>query len=232
MSQLPPLSELDGPLLTAALAASAVIALLALLLALGSLRRAGRMIRHYQALTAGAEGRDLGALLEQATARLKVAETRLGELDRRTAGLDGELRRIGETESGIRQLRSDTADLGIQARRLDGAEGGLNRLLSRSDALENRLRLALKHVGLVRYRAYENTGGDQSFALAILDDAADGVVISGLHGRGGDRVFAKPVQGGRSSYALSEEEQLAIAQAGSGRPGLGRGPRAESPEER
>lgn len=232
MPQLPLLPALDGTALTAALAGSALLSLLSLVLALWSLRRAGRMIRHYQALTSGAEGRDLASLLEEATARLKAAERRLAELERRTAGLDGELRRIGETESGIQQLRSDTADLGVQARRLTGAEGGLRQLLGRADTLENRLQLALKHVGLVRYRAYEDTGGDQSFALAILDDARDGVVVSSLHGRGGDRVYAKPVKGGRSSYALSEEEQQAIVQAGSGGPGRGEGPRSRAGEDR
>ena len=231
MPQIPPIPSLDGATVTVALAVTALLALLSLALAIGSLRRAGRMIHHYQALTAGAEGRDLAALLEEATARLKSAERRLQELDRRTAGLDKELQRIGDAESGIHQLRSDTADLGTQARRLSGAEGNLNRLRSRSEALESRLQLALKHVGLIRYRAYENTGGDQSFALAILDDARNGVVLSGLHGRDGDRVFAKPVQAGLSSYALSPEEQSAIAQAGAARRETAEGPRADRQEE-
>ena len=232
MPQIPPLPLLDGPTLTVALAATALVALLSLVLALGSLRRAGRMLRHYRTLTSGAEGRDLAALLEEATARLQSAERRLAELDRRMAGLDDDLRRIGEAESAIRQLRSDTADLGVQARRLSGAEGGLHHLQGRSNTLESRLQLALKHVGLIRYRAYEDMGGDQSFALAILDDAQSGVVLSGLHGRSGDRVFAKPVQAGRSSYALSQEEQLAIAQAAGAGPGLGGGPRSMDGEER
>ncbi len=231
MPQIPPLPLLEGPALSAVLAATALVALLSLFLALGSLRRAGRMLRHYRALTAGAEGRDLAALLEEATARLKASEGRLAELDRRTTSLAEDERRIDEAERAIHQLRADTADLGAQARRLSGAEGGLQHLQGRSNTLESRLQLALKRVGLIRYRAYEDTGGDQSFALALLDDANSGVVLSSLHGRGGDRVFAKPVQAGRSSYALSEEEQLAIAQAGSAGPGIGAGPRAQTREE-
>ena len=66
MPQIPPLPLLDGPTLTVALAATALVALLSLVLALGSLRRAGRMLRHYRTLTSGAEGRDLAALLEEA----------------------------------------------------------------------------------------------------------------------------------------------------------------------
>ena len=51
---------------------------------------------------------------------------------------------------------------------------------------------------------------DQSFAIALLDDARDGVVISSLHGRANTRVFAKPVSNGESAHNLSDEETQAI----------------------
>jgi hypothetical protein len=66
---------------------------------------------------------------------------------------------------------------------------------------------------LLRFKAFQNTGGDQSFALAILDGAGDGFVMSSIFGREESRVYCKPVQGGQSSYALSDEEKEAIEKA-------------------
>ncbi len=66
---------------------------------------------------------------------------------------------------------------------------------------------------LLRFKAFENTGGDQSFALAILDEAGDGFVLSSIFGREESRVYCKPVLKGVSSYALSAEEKEAIHKA-------------------
>jgi hypothetical protein len=69
---------------------------------------------------------------------------------------------------------------------------------------------AIQHVGVVRFNPFEDTGSDQSFALALLDGDRDGVVVSSLHGRQTTRVFAKPIAGGASPHALSDEEADAI----------------------
>jgi hypothetical protein len=66
---------------------------------------------------------------------------------------------------------------------------------------------------LVRFRAFQDTGGDQSFALALADGEGNGVVISTLYGRGQTRVYAKPVQGWLSPKLLGEEEEQALAEA-------------------
>lgn len=71
----------------------------------------------------------------------------------------------------------------------------------------------LQKTGLVRFNAFSDIGGDQSFALALLDGKNKGVIISSLYGRNEARVYAKPVEGGSSSYPLSEEEQKALALA-------------------
>jgi hypothetical protein len=78
------------------------------------------------------------------------------------------------------------------------------------DLLERRSRGSLQHIGLVRFNPFDDTGSDQSFALALLDERRDGVVISSLHGRNNTRLFAKPVTGGESAHTLSEEELQAI----------------------
>jgi hypothetical protein len=72
---------------------------------------------------------------------------------------------------------------------------------------------SVQHVGLVRYNPFQDTGGDQSFALALLDKQGDGVVISSLHSRTMTRFYAKPIKGGVAVVSLSEEEVTAVQQA-------------------
>jgi len=63
---------------------------------------------------------------------------------------------------------------------------------------------------LVRYNAFDKTGSDLSFSLALLNDHADGFVLTSIFGREDSRVYAKPISGGKSGYTLSEEENMAI----------------------
>ena len=89
----------------------------------------------------------------------------------------------------------------------------LNDVAARTTRLEATQRKTFQRVGLVRYNPFEETGGNQSFALALLDAAGDGWVLSSLHARAGTRVYAKAITGGRSDAGLSAEESAAIAQA-------------------
>ncbi len=76
----------------------------------------------------------------------------------------------------------------------------------------------VRHVGLVRFSPFHDTGGDQSFALAILDARSDGVIITGLHSRNDSRLYAKPIESGASRYSLTPEEREAINRALHGSP--------------
>ncbi len=76
------------------------------------------------------------------------------------------------------------------------------------EALSHNLRL-----GVVRFNPFEDTGGDQSFAIALVDKQGDGVVISSLHGRKETRIYAKPLKKRKSTYPLTEEEKEAMARA-------------------
>jgi hypothetical protein len=71
----------------------------------------------------------------------------------------------------------------------------------------------VRHVGLVRFSPFHDTGGDQSFALAVLDGSGDGVVVTALHSRTDSRLYAKPVERGTSSYTLTPEEREAMGRA-------------------
>ena len=92
----------------------------------------------------------------------------------------------------------------------------VDELTVRTAVAEANLRRSFQRIGLVRFNPFEDTGGNQSFALALLDANGDGVVLSSLHSRTGTRVYAKAVNGGRSETALSEEETHAVRDAMAG----------------
>lgn len=75
-----------------------------------------------------------------------------------------------------------------------------------------------RFVGLVRYDAFPDVGGSQSFALAIFDERGDGCIVTSLVGRADCRVYCKPLTAGRSDRTLSQEEQRAIRDARSDGP--------------
>lgn len=74
--------------------------------------------------------------------------------------------------------------------------------------------LHIQKVALLRFNPYDETGGDQSFTIALLDQKGTGFVLTSLHARSGTRVFAKPILGGKSEkYKLSKEEESVIKKA-------------------
>lgn len=99
------------------------------------------------------------------------------------------------------------------AARLTETTARTERLTARAEQIDATLAHSVQGVGLVRFRAFEDTGGDQSFSLALADGEGNGVVISALYGLGKTRVYAKPVHGWLSSKPLGEEEQQALTEA-------------------
>ncbi len=83
----------------------------------------------------------------------------------------------------------------------------------RIEELEAKMATSKRHLGLVRYDAFDDVGGNQSFAFAIYDDLGDGAVINSLVGRADCRVYGKALTRGRSERSLAREEQLAIEEA-------------------
>jgi hypothetical protein len=79
--------------------------------------------------------------------------------------------------------------------------------------LEKAAYFSLQHMGMVRFNPFHDTGGDQSFAIALVDGHGNGLVLSSLHGRDATRVYAKPLQKWESTYSLTDEEKQAIALA-------------------
>jgi len=132
--------------------------------------------------------------------------------------------RLGGALRAYRALAGDGSPGSIaellvaQASRGEALGARLEELEALHAKLELRSRGSLQHIGLVRFNPFEDTGSDQSFAIALLDERHDGIVLSSLHGRTNTRVFAKPVENGISRHTLSDEESRAItiAIAGTG----------------
>ncbi len=71
----------------------------------------------------------------------------------------------------------------------------------------------LRRWSLVRFNPFSDTGGEQSFVIALLNDSGDGLIITSLHGRGVARFYTKKVARGQADQELSSEEKTALAQA-------------------
>ncbi len=136
---------------------------------------------------------------------------RTSRLERRLAGVT----RGAEGQSLEAILEAHLDKVYAVAREVD-------ELAARSAVLEATQRKAFQRVGLVRFNPFEDTGGNQSFALALLDEHGDGFVMSSLHARAGTRVYGKAITKGTSEANLSEEEAEALRVALSSGNGSGK----------
>ncbi|MDP3784593.1 MAG: DUF4446 family protein [bacterium] len=79
--------------------------------------------------------------------------------------------------------------------------------------VEQRLKRSVQYVGVIRFNPFQDSGSDQSFAIALMDEKKNGMVISSLYSREVSRLYAKPLEGGASRYQLSDEEKKSIEAA-------------------
>lgn len=129
--------------------------------------------------------------------------------------LEKRLKTMEERYQRILALAEDTDQATIVQllTRLDAQEKHLDQAEAILQHLGDILPHAIQGHGVVRYSAFENVGGDQSFSLALVDARGNGAMLSGLHTRDDTRVYAKPLTQWRSSYSLSAEEQQALGRA-------------------
>lgn len=76
--------------------------------------------------------------------------------------------------------------------------------------LDKDISLCIRKVGMVRYSAFKDTGSDLSFALALLNDNNDGVLLNGIYSREMSNIYAKQVKEGKTNSKLTEEEKQAL----------------------
>ena len=121
--------------------------------------------------------------------------------------------RLGKRLAGLTQgsdAQSLEAVLGSHLERVRQVVVDVNRVEARTAIIERDLQGSFGRVALVRFNPFEETGGNQSFALALLDGRGDEFVVSSLHARAGTRVYAKAITKGASETALSSEESEAL----------------------
>lgn len=82
------------------------------------------------------------------------------------------------------------------------------------EKLEKQEENHIQKLGFVRFNPFSDTGGDQSFCLAILDGHDNGIVISSLHSRENTRLYAKSIKKSKTEgRELSKEETEAVKRA-------------------
>ena len=79
--------------------------------------------------------------------------------------------------------------------------------------MAEKLSLTTQKIGMKRFNSFAEDGGNLSFSVALLDEHDNGIVLTSLHGRQHNRIYAKPIQQGRSQLQLNDEEKGAITAA-------------------
>ncbi len=92
-------------------------------------------------------------------------------------------------------------------------EGDFEKVSNELADLKQANKKNLQKVGMIRFNPFKEGGGDQSFSVAVLDASNNGFVMTSLYSNSGNRVYAKPIANGVSSYTLSQEEKEAIGKA-------------------
>ena len=92
-------------------------------------------------------------------------------------------------------------------------KGNFEKISKELENLKKENKFNIQKFGIVRFNPFKEIGGNQSFSIALLDGRDDGIVITSLYTKEGNRIFGKPIKGGKSEYLLSEEEKEAIEYA-------------------
>lgn len=117
-------------------------------------------------------------------------------------------------DGGSADLIAGQADLASAVRAtqadLSAARDEMARVSARTDEA---LRTATRFHGVVRYDAYRDMGGRQSWSVASIDRESNGTVLTALHGREDTRLFVKELTAGAPDRELSPEEERALESA-------------------
>lgn len=130
-----------------------------------------------------------------ALSRLAKLNRKYARLTRNTSG--------GNLEEILKEYMESVEESGS---RIEALEGSVDRLTQNQ-------RSCLQRVGLVRFDAFDDVGGEQSFAVVIMDAERNGVALSSIYSRNDVRVYAKAINNGAGAHKLTDEEQRAISQA-------------------
>jgi hypothetical protein len=109
---------------------------------------------------------------------------------------------------------ADLVDFAVSLQgRVDGLHRAIDDLTASLGRLERRVDTSVSRLAVVRYDAYEKSGGHQSASVALLDGSRSGVVLTAIQGRDYARIYVKELDNGRAPISLSPEEQEAVERA-------------------
>ena len=125
------------------------------------------------------------------------------------------LRRVRAAQAALLGRGSgDLVDFAVSLQgRIDGLHRAVDEVAAGLGRLERRVDSTVSRLAVVRYDAYENTGGHQSASVALLDASRSGVVLTAIQGRDYARIYIKELDDGRAAVSLSPEEQDAVERA-------------------
>ena len=110
--------------------------------------------------------------------------------------------------------KADLVDFAVSLQsRIDDLHSAIDEIAAGLARVDRRVDDSVSRTAIVRYDAYEGSGGHQSSSFALLDSARSGIVVSAIQGRDYARIYVKEIEHGRSSVALSPEELEAVERA-------------------
>lgn len=113
--------------------------------------------------------------------------------------------------------KQDLVDFAVSLQgRIDDLHSAVDEIAGGLARVDRRVDGSISRGAIVRYDAYEGTGGHQSGTVALLDSTRSGVVVTAIQGRDYARIYLKELDRGRSSIALSPEELEAVERAMAG----------------
>jgi hypothetical protein len=110
---------------------------------------------------------------------------------------------IGDISDSINEMTNEIGKI----------EVNIGQLIRGQRETDKRVTGCVQRYGMVRFDAFVDVGGEQSFALALLDDKGTGLVLSNIYGRQDSRMYVKEMVDGQSDKPLSDEEKNAVGLA-------------------
>jgi hypothetical protein len=113
--------------------------------------------------------------------------------------------------------QDESRDIRAKLREVVGAVDDFKKentlLAQKLDELTHDGMVHLQKLEIVRYNPYNDTGGDQSFSVVLLDGRLNGLLLTSLHSRAGTRIYTKIIKSGKSDLDLSKEEKELLIRA-------------------
>jgi hypothetical protein len=110
--------------------------------------------------------------------------------------------------------RKDLVEFAVSLQgRIDDLHRAVDEVAASLARVDRRIDGTIANASIVRYDAYEDTGGHQSASVALLDASRSGIVLTAIQGRDYARIYTKELDRGKASVALSPEEQEAVERA-------------------